>query len=113
MSRNSQIGGENRCPTCPFGRCQAQRIGGGLVDWPGLAAKQITEAAVQAWGAQVQRAEQLIGEGGSGQGPSAAHPGPDQLLDEGVGALLRRPPTATDDQVDDRGSVTKFGLEPT
>ena len=34
--QNSQIGGENRCPACPFGYWQAQRIGRGLVKLLGL-----------------------------------------------------------------------------
>ena len=77
-----------------------------------LAAKQIVKAAVQAGKDQVQRSKQLIGQRGAGQDPATAHTGPDQLLDQGIGALLWRPPTAADNQVDDRGSVTKIGLEP-
>jgi len=81
-------------------------------DRPGLAAQQIVKAAVQAREDQVQRPEKLIGQGGAGQDPTTAQPGPDQLLDQGVGALLRRASTAADDQIEDRGSVTKIGLEP-
>ena len=148
--QNGQVGGENRCPTCPFDSRQAQRIRGGLVkllgltplqphssagserlqaldaepvqpprigkvmqqDRPDLAAKQIVKAAVQAREDQVQRPEQLIGQRGPSLDPTTAHPGPDQLLDQGVTALLWRPSTSVDDQVDDRRSVTKIGLEP-
>ena len=60
-----------------------------------------------------RRSSRPIGQGGSGHDPAAAYPCPDQLLDQGVTALLWGPPTATDNQVDDRGSVTKIGLEPT
>jgi hypothetical protein len=77
-----------------------------------LAAQQIVKAAVQAGEDQVQRPEQLVGQRGASQDPTAAHPRPDQLLDQGIGALLRHSSTSPDDQVHDRGSVTKIGLEP-
>ena len=38
--QNSQIGGQNRCPTCPFDYRQAQRIGRRLVKLLGLAPLQ-------------------------------------------------------------------------